>query len=124
MLALLALPTCGGDETISGYADPDAVYALTEIDGTPFAARATIRFSEQGRVAGEAPCNQYSAEQTAPYPWFTLGPIAATRRACPEADAEARFLAALEAMTLAEVQGPVLILSTETGREMVFRVQD
>lgn len=120
---ILSLPSaCAGDETVSGYADPDAVYVLEEIDGTLFAARATITFPEEGRAAGEAPCNQWTAEQKAPYPWLELGPIAVTRRACPDLAAETVFLDTLAAMRLVEAQGAVLILSEdESKREMVFR---
>lgn len=117
------LAACAGDETISGYADREATYRLTELGGRPFAATATIRFPDEGRITGEAPCNSYSGTQAAPYPWFDPGPIAATRRACPDLDAEAAFFAALEAMTLAEVTGDVLILTDADGREMVFRRQ-
>ena len=124
MLALLALPFAAcSDETISGYADPDATYRLIEIEGAPFVARATMRFPEAGRLEGEAPCNRWSAEQTAPYPWFAPGPIAVTRRACPDLETESAFLTALAGMTLAEVQGPVLILSNENGGEMVFEAE-
>ena len=49
---------------------------LAELDGAPFDATATIRFPEEGRIAGEGPCNLYSAAQGAPYPWFAPGPIA------------------------------------------------
>ena len=119
---LLLLPAaCAGDETLSGYAEREAVYVLEEIDGAAFAARATIGFPEEGTAQGEAPCNRWSAALEAPYPWFALGPVAATRRACPDLDAEQAFFAALTEMTLAEVQGPVLILSDEAGRAMVFR---
>lgn len=119
-LLLLALAACT-DETISGYADPDAVYRLTEIDGAPYKANATISFPKAGTARGEAPCNAWFASQSAPYPWLELGPIAATRRACPDLDAEQAYFEALAAVTLAEVQGPVLILSNDAGREMVFR---
>lgn len=125
-LALLALvlsiPGCT-DETISGYADPATTYRLVEIAGTPFDARATITFPDEGRAAGDAPCNRWSAVQTVPYPWFDLGPIAATKRTCADLKAEDVFFATLTEMTLAEVQGPVLILSDDTGREMVFEAE-
>jgi heat shock protein HslJ len=117
---LLALVACS-DETISGYADPEAVYTLTEIDGAAYTARATITFPEEGTARGEAPCNSWFASQSAPYPWIELGPIGATRRACPDLDAELAYFEALGTMTLAEVQGPVLILSNDAGREIVFR---
>lgn len=119
-----ALPFLGcADETVSGYADPSATYRLAEIAGTPFAARATITFPEEGRIAGDAPCNGWRATQSVPYPWFEVGPIIATKRACSELDQEAVFLTTLAEMTLVEVQGPVLILSDDTGREMVFEAE-
>ncbi len=121
LVLLLPFLTLGcSDETISGYADRSAVYALTEMAGEPFTARATISFPEPGRAKGEGPCNLWSAEQTVPYPWIALGPIAATERGCPELNAEARYFEALGAVSLAEVQGPILILSTEEGVELVF----
>lgn len=122
LILLLGLLGCA-DETISGYADGTAVYRLAEIDGAAFTARATIAFPEEGRAQGEAPCNGWSATQSAPYPWFELGQVLATRRACPELEAESRFFEALGVMTLAEVQGPVLILTNDAGREMVFEAE-
>lgn len=105
---------------MSGHGGATATWVLRSIDGAPFSARATLSFPEEGRIAGEAPCNRYTARQTAPYPWFRAEAIATTDRACPDLAAETRFLHALSKMTLVEVVGPVLILSTEEGREMVF----
>lgn len=119
---VLALSACA-DESVSGYADRDANYQLVEIDGMPFNASASIAFPEPGRAQGTAPCNQWSATQTAPYPWISLGPITATRRGCPDLDSEQLFFAALAEMTLAEIQGDTLILSTSDGREMIFRAE-
>ena len=48
----LALAACQKDESLSGYADPSASYTLTELNGAPFAASATIAFPEQGVVRG------------------------------------------------------------------------
>lgn len=119
---LLSILGCT-DETISGYADPAAVYRLVTLDEAPFMAEATIAFPEEGQIAGTGPCNRWSARQAVPYPWFEAGSILATKRACPELVEEAAFFAALGEMTLAEVQGPVLILSNDAGREMVFEAQ-
>ena len=124
LAALVLLAACG-DETISTVADRDATFVLAAIDGAPFPARATIRFPAPDRIAGEGPCNSYSAEQSAPYPWFEPGPLAATRRACPDAAAtraEAAFFRALSLMRQAELTGDMLRLS-DTGRRtiMVFR---
>jgi heat shock protein HslJ len=124
-LAALVLHAACGDETISTVADRDATYVLTAIDGTPFPARATIRFPAADRIAGEGPCNSYTAAQSAPHPWFEPGPIAATRRACADPDdarAETEFFRALSLMRQADLSGLVLRL-TDTGRRtiMVFR---
>lgn len=116
----LGLPACA-DETVSGYVDRNAVYRLTEIDGQAFDASASISFPERGTAQGQAPCNAWSARQSAPYPWLQFGPVAATQMACKDLGAEATFFEALATMTLAEVQGPVLILSNDDGQEMVFR---
>ena len=83
---------------------------------------ATVIFLTEGRVEGNGPCNAWSASQTAPYPWIELGPIAATRRACPELAFEGRFFEALTSVSLAEVSGPLLVLSGDEV-EMVFRAR-
>jgi len=119
LLALLPLTGCA-DETISGYADPGATYRLSHVGDAAFSANATIAFPEKGTARGTAPCNTWSATQTAPYPWLALGPIARTERACPDLAAEQSFFDALSTMTLAEVQGTTLILSNDAGQEMVF----
>ncbi|MFU8836430.1 META domain-containing protein [Roseovarius autotrophicus] len=122
--AMAALGYCK-DETVAGHGGADLAWHLTSIDGTPFIARATMRFPEEGAIAGEAPCNRFTARQTVPYPWFHAEEIATTTRlACPDLEAETEFLHALAEMTLVEVTGPVLILSTEDGREMIFHTVD
>lgn len=117
----LLLGSCSKDETISGYADRQASYALQELDGRRFEAEATIAFPEDGLVTGIGPCNSYSASQSVPYPWFQLGPIQATRRGCADLARESEFFSALEAMTLIEVLGDTVILRNVEGREMMFR---
>ena len=125
---LLALPllitACQGDETTSAYADPTAIYQLKEIDGKPFNATATLQFPEPGRITGEAPCNRFSGAQPLPYPWFKADAIAMTKRACPDLAQESLFVSTLSQMTLVEVSGATLILSTEGGRQMVFVAQE
>lgn len=121
LLIPLALSACKYDETISGYTDASAVWTLVELDGRPFTARATIAFPSKGKVAGQAPCNAFASTQTVPLPWFKLGPILSTKMACPDLVAEHNFFEALGAMTLAETLANTMILSTEDGREMVFK---
>ena len=111
------------DETVSGYLQGEAVFELTEMAGEPAPSSVTIDLSESGQVAGQGPCNRYSALQTAPYPWFELGPIQATRAACPALREEQRYFELLAKMTLAEISGPVLILSVPGGESLVFRAR-
>ena len=120
MAAFLLVAACA-DETISGYADPTATYRLVELNGARFPANATISFPEPGQARGQAPCNTWFATQSAPYPWIDLGPIAATKRACADLNAEQAFFEALSQASLAEVSGTFLILTQEDGQEMVFQ---
>lgn len=119
----ILLSACLKDETVSGYAAGGVTWRLQEISGEPFAATATLRFPAEGRVEGAGPCNTYRAQLAVPYPWFGLEDIAVTKRACVDLGDEAQFFDALKAMTLAEVSGPVMILSNDAGDEMVFRAE-
>lgn len=121
LLLVLALAACGPDETISAFGGGDD-YVLQEMNGNTISAPTiTLNISDTGQISGQAPCNSYSANQSAPYPWFELGPIASTRRACPDLALETAYFNALASMTIAEVAGPVLILSNEADGMLVFQ---
>ena len=119
--ALLFGTACVGDESLAKYGDSGKVWSLSEIDGAAFGALATMEFDEAGWIKGQAPCNRYSVQQKAPYPWFEVGPTMATKMACPDLAAENAFFTALSAMTLSEVGNTTLILSNDAGRTMVFK---
>ncbi|MGX0877017.1 heat shock protein HslJ [Roseovarius sp. MBR-154] len=125
-LLLIAMSILGycKDETISGHGGGGATWVLHSIDGTPFTARVTLSFPQEGSLAGEAPCNRYSGAQTLPYPWFRAEALGTTKRTCPDLEAETRYLRTLAAMTLVEVAGDTLLLTNEAGREMVFRAAE
>ena len=89
------------DETLAGYMPKNTVWQLTEMDGVAV-----------------------SAHQTAPYPWIRIERLVATKRACPNLALETRYLTQLQSMTLSEISGPVLLLSTETGDTLAFRTAD
>ncbi|WP_168733040.1 META domain-containing protein [Aliigemmobacter aestuarii] len=96
-------------------------WMLVAIDGQAFGARATIDFSEPGRVTGEAPCNRWFAGQPGTLPDLKITGIGATRMACPDLGAEQAFFEALEQMTRAEITGPVnMTLTGEKGGTMEF----
>lgn len=122
-LIILALASCSQDETLSAYGASDKVWVLTSIDGAKILVEATLTFPEPGKIAGQAPCNSYFAAQNAPYPWFEVGSIAMTKRACPSLTEEAAFVNALSEMTISEVSGDTLILSNDAKRKMVFKAR-
>jgi heat shock protein HslJ len=56
----------------------ESVTGLRFADG----ARATLAFGTDGKVAGNAPCNRFTAEYVLTGESFTIGGISATRSAC------------------------------------------
>lgn len=123
LILTLALAACRPDETISGRTAPSGVWVLSLISETPVTERITIRFPEQGRVTGEAPCNSYFADQSAPLPWIDFGPIGATERACPALDLETRYFGLLERMALVEVLGDTLLMTADDGTTLTYRLE-
>lgn len=121
VLALLALTQCSRDETVAAYGGADALWRVTELNGAPFPASATLQFVPGGDISGMAPCNSYTGQMTAPYPWFETRGLVATKRVCPELRAETEFLNALSQATLSEVLADTLILTNPDGLEMVFK---
>ncbi|WP_271951331.1 META domain-containing protein [Ruegeria faecimaris] len=124
LLSLSGLPQCQKDETVAAYGAAEREWALQEINGQPYNASALLRFLEEGKVTGNAPCNSYTGRLNVPYPWFELTGLTATRAACAGLEAEGIYFAALLAMTQSEVSGNLLILRNEDGQEMVFKAAD
>lgn len=121
ILPLMALLQCNDDETVAAYGAADRNWVLQEFNGQRFEASATLRFAEEGRIAGKGPCNSFNGKLSAPYPWFEIQDLNATRTACPGLEAEGTFFAALLTMSQSEVSGDVLILRNDSGQEMVFK---
>ncbi|WP_295311557.1 META domain-containing protein [Roseobacter sp.] len=124
--AVLLLAGCYGDETATAYGAADKTWVLEEIGGTAATGRTTLLFPEPGTIAGETACNRYSASMTVPYPWFEAGPVATTRKACPEdaTASERAYLATLQTMSLIEVLGDTLILTNDDDAAMIFKAGD
>lgn len=110
--------------TTTTYADLAGRYALVEMNGDPFTARAVIELDASGAVHGEGPCNTFGFTQSVAFPAFRPGAIRATRRACPELAAENAFLQALQHMTTAAFDGQTLTLTDEEGHSLAFRSAD
>ncbi len=97
-----------------------ALWSLTQLNGQPFMARATLSLTQEGRIAGRGPCNSYSGIQTAQFPDFKVRGVLSTKRACPELQAEAEYFSALRMMTRIAIMDDTLTLEDATGRQMVF----
>ncbi len=117
----LALAGCTAQETVAAYGAGGRTWQLTQLGPARFDAGATLRFPAPDRIAGQSPCGPYTGIMSAPYPWFEVDRLAATRAPCPDRAAETAYFDALRAMTQSEVSGDILILRDEAGREMVFR---
>lgn len=77
------------------------IFVLVSVQGQQSTYSAQISF-EAGRVAGLGPCNSFFADLTYSDAAFALGPIGATRKACPDLAAEAEFFKLLGQVTHAD----------------------
>lgn len=98
-----------------------AIYQLVELNGRPFLPNANIHFEGEGRIAGEAPCNLWTANQVATYPRFNVENLIATKRFCEDMSEETVFFSALSVANRQSLSNGVLILTDARGRRMVFR---
>jgi heat shock protein HslJ len=88
-------------------------WELVDIDGEPASdARATIEFSDDGRVFGVAGVNRFTGSYEATGDTVSIGPLAATLMAGPPAMMafEQRFLTALSGPLRVEIDGSQLEL--------------
>ena len=118
-------PAAGGE---SGSALPGTRWRLEDLagDGVVDDAEATLEFVDGGRVAGNTSCNRFTGTITLTGDAISFGPLATTRRACPEAlmTQEATYLAALGAAQRFEVAGDTLLIHTaDGGRPLKFAPQ-
>lgn len=124
-LALIGLiPACQSDETVAAYGASGVTWTLIALNGTPYSARATLTFGDNGQVSGQAPCNRFTFTNGLPYPWFETGPIAATKMACPDLEAEDRFFENLSAMTRVILGDEGMVMANDDGGEMVFTASE
>lgn len=120
----LCLSHCTRDETVAAYGGADRIWTLVELDDQRVGSQTTLTFPGSGKIAGQGPCNAYSADMHAPYPWFETGTVVRSRMSCPDLAFEDRYLEALAGMTQSEVGGPALVLRNDEGQEMVFMARD
>lgn len=116
-IALAASTSSAAD---SGFPISETSWSLSEVDGAPYEASATVAFPEEGRIAGKAACNNFTGSYEGTTDGFTLGPMAMTKMMCPDIEAEDAFMAQLALMTHADVTEDQVILSNADGAQMVF----
>ncbi|MFN0022329.1 MAG: META domain-containing protein [Parvularculaceae bacterium] len=129
-LAALAAMTTASACAASGGASAarliGAEWAVEDINGGGVIdnSRATLGFGEDGRIAGRASCNTYSAPYSLTRAGLTIGPAAVTRKACAPAlmDQEQKFLAALAGASAFSIDDTgALILTTPDGKRILAR---
>ncbi len=70
-------------------------WSLAALDGEPVAIPVTLSF-EGDRATGRGPCNRYfGAWAEGPGDALAIGPVGATRMACPDLALEDRYIGAL-----------------------------
>ncbi|MDQ3754822.1 MAG: YbaY family lipoprotein [Acidobacteriota bacterium] len=101
-------------------------WTLTEMGERSFATgEPYLEFDrEQGRFSGSTGCNRIFGGHATDGAALKFTPVASTRRACPEGEAqqvEASFLKALEATTRFQVQGDVLRFYANDASVLTFK---
>lgn len=99
-------------------------WTLAQLDGQPPLAgtRLTINFGTDGRLSGNAGCNDYSGSFTADVGGrLTVGGLSATGRLCEAAvnEQEQRYLALLRGAVRFQLSGPTLTLYDGSGRPVL-----
>jgi heat shock protein HslJ len=78
-----------------------------------------LNFMEDGSVSGSSGCNQYSGSYQAGDISLSIGPLAATQKACSDPEGimeqEAKYLAALESVASYEINVNALLLKDDSG---------
>lgn len=97
LLAVACAPTAPAPEVAQeNWLLPGSQWRLVELGGAPFTQRVTATLTADGRVVGEAPCNRFTAAWSGRWPDLAFAPATATRRACPNLQAETEFFAVLD----------------------------
>lgn len=94
-------------------------WVLVQVNGAAVGYSATLNLSQAGRITGQGPCNRYFADLVQDGGAVTLGPIGATKMACPQMGDESDFFALLGVVAGLEQTADRLVLRG-AGAEMVF----
>ena len=116
--ATLGLAACEPTSSSTPGANiPTGPYVLVGIGSDTVPQRNVgMTIEADGSISGQAPCNHYSAPQTAEPPGFTLGPIVTTKMGCSGGAGrlERRYLEALQGANGLTCEGGVLTVQGPT----------
>lgn len=98
---------------------------LTIVDGEWQRGEQSITFSTDGTVAGFGGCNRFTGSYLATDTTIDIGPLAATRRACPEPvmDDEMAFFRLLESVDRYDISGRTLTMQDPDNNELSLGFQ-
>ncbi|MCC7161504.1 MAG: META domain-containing protein, partial [Anaerolineae bacterium] len=92
---------------------------VTAVNGT----KLTLAFGADGRVSGSAGCNTFNGSYTSENGGLNIGPLASTRKLCPEPagvmEQEAQYLAALQKAATYEIAGDTLTIRDASDATLV-----
>lgn len=121
-LAILAVAGCAATAPAPEPGAPPALegvlWRLAEFDGAAVNTDVTLAVADD-RVRGAGPCNRYFGGFAQEGAVVAIGPVAATRRACPRLELEQRYFAALTEAASAEVAGHRLTLLDRNGAALM-----
>ena len=85
----------------------------------------TITLSaEKGQISGVGACNRISGTYKSDEKRsLRIGPLAATRMACPDLEREQAFIEALESATHYDMDGPMLLILADGELRAVFQAK-
>jgi len=109
MSCVLLLAACAAPAPSPAPADPTGEWLLASLQGEPVADPMSLTL-RAGEASGVGPCNRFRGSAKLGGESIALGPLVATRRACPGLALENAWLGALTDATRFAVAGPVLTL--------------
>ncbi|MBB5221146.1 putative lipoprotein [Amaricoccus macauensis] len=124
-----AKPAEGGEAAAAAAEVPADMAAVagtwiaSEINGAATDEKVVswLKLSDAGRAQGQGGCNSFTGTYKLENGTLTFGPLASTRRACPETQMsqEQRFFAALGAVKAARLESGDLVLTDLAGEPLV-----
>lgn len=118
-----AAPAAAPAEVPADMAAIAGTWIAEEINGAPSGEKVVswLKLGNEGRAQGQGGCNSYTGTYKLEDGTLSFGPLASTRRACPEPQMsqEDRFFAALGAVKAARIEDGKLVLADLQGNPLV-----